>query len=350
MIFETITKEEFTTFAKNSPYKSFMQTEEIAKLREKGGWTAYFLGVRKNSELIAATMLVAKPTFLGKSTFFAPGGPLLDLNDTKLTNFFLKNLKHFIKTHNGFLFRITPYFELRSRDIDGEPTKDFYHKKALENLKNNGFKAVSDTTQPKYLFALDLENKPYDDLYKDFRKNTRGHIKKAEKQGVTLREIDKSEFKTLKTLTDGTAARRDYDDRSLTYYKNMYDLFAPKNEVKFVLAEAKIDNKVVPISVSMLMTYGDEVVSLFSGSDKKYMRDYNAQYLVKAEMIKFAAENGFKRFNFYGINGLPDKNSKDYGLYDFKKGFNGHVVELLGTYELAVTPLAHIYNFLRKLK
>ena len=69
------------------------------------------------------------------------------------------------------------------------------------------------------------------------------------------------------------------------------------------------------------MTYGAEVVYLFSGSDEKYMRDYNAQYLIQYEMLKFAARNHFEIYNFYGINGLPDENSKDYGIYEFKKGF-----------------------------
>ena len=72
-------------------------------------------------------------------------------------------------------------------------------------------------------------------------------------------------------------------------------------------------------------------------------------------MIKFAAENGYKTYNFYGINGLPDPAGKDYGIYDFKKGFTsdetGRVVELLGAYETPVNrPFFFSRAFLLKLK
>jgi peptidoglycan pentaglycine glycine transferase (the second and third glycine) len=97
----------------------------------------------------------------------------------------------------------------------------------------------------------------------------------------------------------------------------------------------------------MFMTYGSEVIYLFSGSDEKYMRDYNAQYLIQYHMLKFAAANHFKIYNFYGINGLPDENSKDYGIYEFKKGFGGHVVELIGSFELS---LSKTYTLAKKIR
>ena len=105
----------------------------------------------------------------------------------------------------------------------------------------------------------------------------------------------------------------------------------------------------------MFMTYGDEIVYLFSGSDEKYMRDYNAQYAIQWHMIKYAVEHKFKTYNFYGIQGLPDKSSKDYGIYDFKKGFTsdetGRVVELIGSYELPVNLTFYkLHQLLAKLK
>ena len=39
MIFEPITPADFANYAAKSPYKSFMQTPEIAEYRESNGWT-----------------------------------------------------------------------------------------------------------------------------------------------------------------------------------------------------------------------------------------------------------------------------------------------------------------------
>ena len=386
MIFTEITENEFRKFASKSPYQSFMQTPEIAELRKKDGWTAHFLAVKEQGEIKAATLLLEKSTFLKKSTFLAPGGPLLDLEDKALANFFFKNLKDYAKKRNGYTLQISPYYELIERGRGGEKVEGgFNHQKALKILESLGFKPTAKTTQPKYLFVMDLKNRTEAELLADQKRNTRNHVRKAEKMGVKIRELNREGLKILKDITESTSKRRGFTDRPLSYYEQMYDLFAPRGEVKFVLAEAEViaepegirsaaargkapsargdgpdgrgpkvgNNSAVPLSAAMFMLTGDEIVYLFSGSDEKYMHDYNAQYLIQWYIIKYAAENGYKRYNFYGIHGLPTTDDND-GIYDFKKGFDskyGHVVELIGTFETPLnTPVYSLHKLLTKLK
>lgn len=347
MNFITLEPEEFQKFTEKSPYKSFTQTPEIAKLREKSGWTAYYFGAEEDSKIKAASMLVAKPSFLGKSVYFAPGGPILDYEDTALMNYFFKNLRNYAKSHNGYALHIDPNYQLIERTRSGEP-KDggFNHQKALKNLQNFGFQRLKDSSTPRYQFVLDIKNHTEDELLKNMKRNTRNHIRKAEKAGVTVRELKREELNIFKQITESTSKRRHFDDKPLSYYEQMYDLFHQKGEVKFMLAEVND----IPLSAAMFMLYGDEVIYLFSGSDEKYMKEYNAQYAIQWHMIKYAAEHKFKTYNFYGIQGLPDKDSKDYGIYDFKKGFTdedtGRVIELIGDFEL---PVNHTFYALHKL-
>ena len=382
MRFEEITEEEFRNYLENSPYKSFMQTPEIAKYREENGWTAYYLAAKYGKEIKAASMLVAKPTFLGKSTFIAPGGPLLDLEDQALTDFFIKSLKKYIKSHNGYILHISPYYELTERDRHGDLVQGgFNHQNAVKNLKNLGFLELKNASQPKYMYALDLKGKTPEELMADFKSNTRGHIRKAEKMGVTVRELKREELKIFKDITEKTSHRRDFTDQPLEYYEAMYDLFVPRKEALFLLAEvengatrglseATAENEgaspvttgasdpsrestfstSTPLSAAMFMLYGSEVVYLFSGSDEQYMKDYNAQYELQWYMIKYAAEQKFQRYNFYGIHGLPDDNHTD-GVYEFKKGFGGQVLEYIGTWELPVDhKFYQMKKFLKKLR
>ncbi len=314
-------------------------------------------------------MLVAKPYFLGKSLFIAPGGPLLDLEDQHLTEFFIKSLKKYLKSHNGYELHISPYYEITERDRHGDPVENgFNHKNAIKNLKNLGFTEVKDASQPKYMYALDLNGKSAEELMKDFKSNTRGHIRKAEKMGVTVRELKKDELKIFKDITESTSKRREFEDKPLKYYEEMYDLFVPRGEALFLLAEVSggfedgiskhrepstlrnPTSNSLPLSAAMFMLYGSEVVYLFSGSDEKYMKDYNAQYELQWHMIKYAAEKKFKRYNFYGIHGLPDDNQPD-GVYEFKKGFGGQVLEYAGTWELPINQTFYqMYKALKKLK
>ena len=397
MNFIQIDSEQFRRFADKSKYKSFMQTPEIAQLREQNGWTPYYFAVESDNKIQAAAMLVARPTFLGKSTYLCPGGPLLDLENTELTKFFFTHLRRYVKSHNGYVLHIDPYYEVVERDRDGNPVDHgFNHEKAKRNLRNLGFISAK-STQPKYLFVMDFEKRTEDQLISDLKRNTRNHIRKADKAGVTVRELKREELDILKKITESTSKRRNFTDRSLSYYEQMYDLFHPRKEVKFLVAEIrnnksenytktetiieaegvrsaaargvapsargdgpdgrapKLDNSsvTVPLSAAMFMLYGDEVIYLFSGSDEKYMKEYNAQYAIQWHIIKYAATHGFKRYNFYGISGLP-KNGELDGIYEFKKGFDtkhGKVVELIGSYELPTNQLFYqLHQLLSKLK
>ena len=352
MNFITLNQAEFRAFADSSPYKSFTQTPEIATYRETDGWTAYYLGVEDAGQLKAATMLVAKPTFLGKSTFFAPGGPLLDLQDETLTRFFFKHLKSYLKAHNGYNLIIDPNYQLIERDRDGEPTPNgFNHHLAIRNLQALGFKKTPSDSTPRYQFVLRLQHRTSDQIFTEMKRNTRNHIRKAEKMGVTIRELKWEELSIFKQITESTSNRRHFADKPLSYYEQMYDLFHPQGKVKFMLATA--DDK--PLSAAMFILYGDAIIYLFSGSDEQYMKEYNAQYLIQWHMIKYAIAHDFKTYNFYGINGLPDKSNPDYGIYDFKKGFTstetGKVIELIGDYELPISPLVYqIHQVLARIK
>ena len=107
---------------------------------------------------------------------------------------------------------------------------------------------------------------------------------------------------------------------------------------------------IIPLSAAMFMLYGDEIVYLFSGSYKEYMQ-YYGQYIIQWDMIKYACENKYKRYNFYGIIDVFNKNGKDYGVYEFKKGFNGYVEELLGEYIYIINKKAYNrVNFINRLK
>ena len=356
MNFELLEPEEFRKFANQSPYKSFYQTPEIAKLREQNGWTVYYFGVKSGDQLRAASLVVARPAFLGKSVFYAPGGPLIDYEDSELVSFFFRHLQKYAKSHNGYVVHIEPYYELIERDRHGHPVEGgFNHTQALKNLRSAGLIRLTHSDEPKYAFVMEINGRTPDQILMDFKRNTRNHVRKAERAGVQIRELKREELGIFKQITESTSARRNFQDKPLSYYEQMYDLFYHRGEIKFLVAEAEIDASLVPLSVAMFMTYGDEVIYLFSGSDEKYMKEYNAQYLIQWHMIKYAAKNHFKRYNFYGIQGLPDKSSKDYGIYDFKKGFTseetGRVTELLGAHELPASHLFyHLHQLLSKIK
>ena len=67
-------------------------------------------------------------------------------------------------------------------------------------------------------------------------------------------------------------------------------------------------------------------------------------------MIKYGIENNFKKHNFYGIPADINTHPKDYGIYEFKRRFNGYVEELIGEYELPINCFYNIFQLIHKIK
>ena len=124
-------------------------------------------------------------------------------------------------------------------------------------------------------------------------------------------------------------------------------------KIKSEIVEAeeimKKAGEVIDLSAAMFMTYGDEVIYVFGGNIDEYMH-FNAQYLIQWEMIKYGIKNGFGRYNFFGITGIFDKSDPEYGVYDFKKRFNGYVEEYIGEFALPISYYYKIDKLIHKVK
>ena len=234
--------------------------------------------------------------------------------------------------------------------------------------------------------------------------NTRNTIRKAEKFGITVNEISYDELDRFQNIMVETGERKGFGVRKLSYFQEMYKLFHDKNEVKYFITEldlnayikrleeekqekeeklnslsdakyndgqkknltneiASLDKRiidsnkikaesgkdVITLSGSMFMLIQPEVIYLSSGNYEEYMK-FNSQYLIQWELIKYGIENGFKKHNFYGIPANINEHPKDYGIYEFKRGFNGVVEELIGEFALPITWHYNLFELIHKIK
>jgi alanine adding enzyme len=63
-----------------------------------------------------------------------------------------------------------------------------------------------------------------------------------------------------------------------------------------------------------------------------------------------ALNNGYSRYNFYGTFGIQGQDETGHGGYEFKKGFGGEVVQLVGDFVAPVNlPVFTAYHAVRKL-
>ncbi len=407
MEFVELTKKEYHDFWENHPLKTFLSALEIGKLREKANWKTYYVGVKDKKKIIAGTMMFGRKSHFGRYEFYSPRGYLLDFNDEDLVEFFTKNLKKYLQKKKAYIFRVDPYLIYKQRDIDGNVVEGgIDNSKVVSHLETLGFKKVpiKDMEQVGWMFSLDLEGKDEEQILKEMKPNTRNTIRKTEKFGITIKELEYEELPRFQSIMEETGKRKEFAVRKLDYFQTMYKLFHDKGEVKYYVTEldlkkyqanlkkekkekeeklqslsdakynegqkknlnqeiASLEKRiteaneirkraskdVITLSGSMFMLIKPEVIYLSSGNYEEYM-NYNSQYLIQWELIKYGIKNGFKKHNFYGIPANINEHPKDYGIYEFKRGFNGYVEELIGEFELPISWHYNLFKIIHKIK
>ena len=407
MEFTELTEDEYEKFWETHPLKTFLSAPEIGHLREKNGWDLKYVGIKKDQSLVAATMLVSIKRKLGKREFYSPRGYLIDFNNKELVNYFTEELKKYIKKNNGYVLRIDPYVIYKQRDIDGNILEDgIDNSSVVNNLYKLGFKKVpiKNMEQVGWMFSLDIEGKEEKDILDGMKPNTRNTIRKASKIGITIRELDYDELDKFQDIMIQTGERKNFSIRKLSYYQDMYKLLHDKNQIKYVITELDLNNYLdglkkdkekkeeelsklstakyndgkrkslnneilsfdkriketndiknstgkdkIILSGSMFIMIQPEIIYLSSGNYEEYLH-FNSQYLIQWDMIKYGISHKFKKHNFYGIPANINEKPKDYGIYEFKRGFNGYVEELIGEFELPISKEYYILKLIHKLK
>ncbi len=399
---ENLTDSEFNQFSMVHPNNMFFQSSYWGELKESTGWKKHLVGIKENGKIVGATLLLSKKIpILAKNMFYAPRGFLIDYQKEQMISQFTKAVAHYVKKKNGIFFKINPSVIYQQRNIDGDIVVDgTQNHKLVDYLikigyQHNGFTIhYGKDLEPRWISILDIKNKTEQDILNQMRSTTKSGIQSAYKHGLKLIQIDKSRLKEFKQLMEHTGERRGFIDRPLSYYEKMYDIFHKENNIKIMLVELdtkeylnnlgiqyqtteqkmnqskklglkkelqsqldaidkKIkemqmiqteDGEIITVAGGLFMTYGTQVLSLFGASYRKYMH-FNGQYFLNYEMIKYAIQNDYEKFNFYGITGDFTENSPMYGLFNFKRGFHAEVVELIGEFTYIVNkPYYILYN------
>lgn len=407
MNFVQLTEKQYQKYWENHPLKTFLSAIEIAKLRKTNNWNVDYVGVKQDDNLIAATMLLSHKRHFNRYEFYSPRGFLLDYNNKQVLEFFTKEIFKFIKNKKGYVLRIDPYVINKQRDIDGEIVENgLDNTKVVDHLLKLGYKKVptNKLEQVSWMFSLDLEGKTEEQILKEMKPNTRNTIRKAEKNCISIKELSYDELEKFQNIMIETGERKGFAIRDVSYYQEMYKLFHPKEQVKYYITELnlndyinnlkiektkkeekianlgsakyndaqkknleneilsyekrivealkikeKVNKDTITLSGSMFIMIKPEIVYLSSGNYEEYMK-FNSQYLLQWKMIKYGLENGFKKYNFYGIPANINTHPKDYGIYEFKRGFNGYVEELIGEFELPISWHYYLFHIIHKLK
>ncbi|MFW3603335.1 aminoacyltransferase [Staphylococcus caprae] len=267
----------------------------------------------------------------------------------------------------------------------------------------------SQKSQIRWLSVLDLKYKNEDELLKDMAYQTRRNIKKAREMGVTTKTLDISETDRFYRLFKMAEERHNfkYRENPYAFFKEAQKMYpnhsmltlayidlnqylnrlnqqiqqlneqvkdlekklsehpnSKKSKSKINQLQQQLNSKdkkvteaqeliqtegeILDLAAALYIYNKDEVYYLSSGSDPKFYQFHGAYYL-QWDMIQFAKAHHIPRYNFYGITGDFSQEAEDFGVQQFKKGFNAHVEEYIGDFIKAIHPFFYkIYQLLNK--
>lgn len=382
---EIIDKKVFETFYNTVSHKSFMQSVEMADLLKKRGYQVTYLGLKDEETLQVAAVLFSLP-MTGGLHMEINSGPLYQ-EETLLEPFYVA-LKDYAKKNGAIELVIKPYDNYQTFDSDGNPISE-EQSHFLDTLKNlgyqhDGFQTGYSEGEPVWHYLKTIKGDDTKSLLKSFNKNCSRNITTALNYGISIRNITREEIPQFKQIIEETGKRQGFEDKSLSYYYDLYDSFGPNAE--FVVAEINstaalghLDQKIsllnpsakqyeqqlqklekqknivqeilagkesenVPLACALIIYTPSEVTYLFGGSYTKYQK-FSAAFLLQYHAMKRSLQKGITLYNFLGIQGIFDGSD---GVLRFKQNFNGYIVRKMGTFRYYPHPLK--YKLIHNLK
>ena len=302
----------------------------------KNEWDWQVVLVRDEEGAIVGSMaiLIRRMPGMPYTMLYSPRGPVCDPHDEVTLAALMQGARRLARERHGFTFKLDP--DIKSDDIV-----------FCDIMKKLGFSLHADGKnfegiQPRYVFRLPVAGKSEEDLMNGFESKWRYNIRLAGRKGVTVRICGPEMLEDFHRIMVETGMRDNFVTRPLSYFERMMESMGEHLRLYMAFYEDK------PIAGTLAIHYGDKVWYLYGASSNSY-RNVMPNYLLQWEMMRWAVEQGCALYDFRGVSGDLSEDNPLYGLYRFKKGFGGELVEFCGEFELCLKPgVGKTIDLLRK--
>jgi len=316
-------KERYNRFVEGHPKGHFLQTWEWGEVKRGMGWEPLPLVLEKDGEL-KGSLLILKRRLpipgMRKCIFYAPRGPVVDIGSEELCQALFAGARRVAKDHGAIFLKIDP-------DVPAGDT-------GFVNILRNCRFAKNDTgldfegVQPAFVFRLDI-TPDEDKLLGNMHSKTRYNIRLAQKKGVTIREAScREDLRIFYAILEETAKRDRFLIRGYEYFAMIWEHMVENGLAQIFIAEYQGQ----PVSATLALILGNKTWYLYGASSNEF-RNVMPNYLIQWEMIRWAKARNCTLYDFRGVSGDLDESNPLYGLYRFKKGFNGDFIEFVGDWD-----------------
>ena len=315
-------REEYNNLVRSIPKGHILQSYEWGDVKAATGWEPIRLLVKEDGLAVAAISILKRklPGAL-YCIFYAPRGPVADLQNKQHLDFLWQAVRKLAAEHKAIFLKIDPDVLAKDQEFG----KYLLSRGFQPAQTSEGFEGV----QPRFVFRLDL-TPSIDQLYTDLVGKTRYNVRLAQKKGVQIRaNCTRDDLQVFYQVLLETARRDRFLIRAYSYFEEIWEHLVERGLAKLFVAE--YEGKVIAGTLAFI--FGDKTWYIYGASSNQH-RNVMPNYLLQWTMIEWAKEQGCTLYDFRGVPGDVGEDHPLYGLVRFKKGFNGVYTEFIGEFDL----------------
>ena len=315
---------EMEEFVSRHPQGGFTQSVNWQKVKNNWGYEAVVSRGEDGEIKGAVSVLIQKIPLVGTAFLYAPRGPVCDLHDKEVLADLKAGVDVLAKKYNAHTFKMDP-------DVLMSDTDFLAIAKSMgftQQYGPDGFEGI----QARFNYRLYLMGRTEEELLANLTQGTRRKVRIAMRNGVEVRRVGPEYLDEFVRIMRVTGERDGFNVRPKAYFERMLEALGEHVRLYMGFYEN------APVCGAITTNYAGKCCYVYGASDNVH-RDVMPNYLMQWEMIKWAVETGCEVYDFQGVSGNLEEGSHMYGLYQFKRGFNGRLDELAGEFDYVYRPV-----------
>lgn len=329
----TLNSKTWNAIVSNFDQGTLLQSWEWAQVKSMYGWQPeYFYKTDSLGNFKIASLMLTREQKLSKfgprlKIIYIPHGPLLDWENIDIVEETLDYFKTYSRDQKAAYIKIDPQFIVSHGILDDGLKNSHNYLKIIKVLESGGWRFSKQQIQFKNTFWIDLSPSE-DDLLMNMKQKTRYNIRLAEKKGVQIVRGTEEDIDLLYDMYAETSMRDGFIIRPKEYYFLLWKTFIFAGMAVPLIA--KVENEAV---ASLFLFYFNKKSYYLYGMSRDAHREKMPNYLLQWEAIKLSKSLGCEIYDLWGAPEKFDQSDKMWGVYKFKEGLGGKVIQTLGAYD-----------------
>jgi lipid II:glycine glycyltransferase (peptidoglycan interpeptide bridge formation enzyme) len=331
--------QEWDAFLTRQQFSPFLQSWTMGEVYRDTAQEPIRLEVRENGAIVGICLSIVVPARRGRHLAI-PYGPVCERGKEKIvSDLLIGELTRVAKEHRCSFLRLSPFWPASLAPLSGSVPSPLHL--LAEHIWYLPLTAPDYWSPTPYPLPPNPTPCSEESILMAMRKTTRNLIRRAEREGVTVRasKNPKSDLAHFLRLHDETRKRHGFTPYTNAFFTAQVGRFSDRNECTLYLAEYQ--GQVIASSIHMHV--GGET-SYHHGASTHAYDKIPASYLLQWTAIRDAIRRGDHVYNFWGIAPEGAKNHPFQGVTTFKTGFGGTFLELQHCVDI---PLSGSYRLTR---